>query len=1298
MKLITLAWMIFCSIAAAPAFANAAMPSFHQAYLRAVNSPLATELSPDAMSDKTPDLPIIKDFSFARQLPIVFPEHLVATATSDTSIQTILLQTSPKQQLQCRQRAGVLDQCVPVIAAKSAAVTANPVRIAEEDRVLIADLVFPDPRLAACVNSTVQTYGWTYADEVTSMYCYHIFQLAPISDLTGLQHFSQLGNLYLGGSGASTSHLAATAELSTLSKLHTLTLEGFYLPDLQFLTSLPLLRSLGLNALKVDAGWQILADLDAIEILTHAANAQSDQPDIVALLNQMTGVTSFLLNTDDDLAALNVNPNITSAYLVTASGLNFVSKLPNLTSLTILNPLNTNLDISALVDNEKLLELNLTGVALNTDPTAVLTSLNNLTSLTLSNTESISNLAFVGQLAQLQRLDLTNSVTMANLATLVLPPSLTNLKLLKYQHSGYSTLTSIAGLITQPKNLTSLDLTGQEALPCSQIGEITSKVTTVLAPAQCGITKTKLADVNIPDLNLYNCIANKNAVYLEDITNLSCNYVKSLTGIEHLTGLTSFALSGDSASKVVTNLAPLEQLTSLVALTLYGQNLTDSQIAIDYPASLTVLSLPNNLLTTAAASTLQPLLPQLQQLNLSNNNFASFSWITAAPILRHLFVGTNPTSDISFLNNLPDLNVLSVMWLNLSDLSGVELPANLTYLDISDNALPSLKSVTDKLKKPELMNYFFAGGMSFSDFQWLQTMPNLLQLGLNRNKIVTDYSAIGTLSKLEYLTVDDAALPAKFPDFTVPPRLTRFYMNHLNPLIPTVQDISELVKAAAQFQHANLTGQFAIDCAQVAQLLAHTNKNAFVLPTSCGQTFTPINSSTIPDDNLRQCLLNRGYTILQNVTSISCESNIRNWTGVSQMSKVTSISIRGNESTAQMIQGLSEINALPILRTLRLQHQGLTDAGLAVIENDSVIRLDVVGNPITHASLAPMASHFPGLLYLDLSSTKIADLQDIGLLNAQTLTLLNNPLITSYNPLNALSSSTTRVELEVQLASYLTGLKLPATVTEAVLSGAAFTRVDQTLALFHQPANLTGLVFDETGLTNLDGLAAAAALQYLYMYLPNSAAITDLSPLNHLHNLIGLGLSNAGLKSLTQIATILPQLTELDISYSAVTDLTLLKGHSKINFVDISQTQVTDVTALHNLPAVSYINLEGNTHLPCAAIELLKTKVPAEAIVYSPFLCTDSTTGVFKSTENLQFLAVAFVDAANASLGSLKIVNGNIVFTPSTSATGWLTFAITATTANGESGTIMIRIWIAPVTKPKKRKGLPWWVIAPKAA
>ena len=262
----------------------------------------------------------------------------------------------------------------------------------------------PDPNLRTAIESTLnkQPGGPITADKMANLTRLSA-RYANISNLTGLEHATNLTWLYLGNN--SISDISALEGLTNLRRLYLLgnglSNVSALVPVLSRLTSLTSL-DLGSNGISdvsalsglTNLTWLSLdnnsiSDISALEGLTNltglylSGNGLSDVSALVPVLSRLTSLTSLDLGSNgiSDVSALSGFTNLTSLYLWNNS-IADISPLAGFTNLTWLSLWNNSIsDISAVAGLTNLTSLNLDRNSLS--DISPVTGLTNLTSLWL---------------------------------------------------------------------------------------------------------------------------------------------------------------------------------------------------------------------------------------------------------------------------------------------------------------------------------------------------------------------------------------------------------------------------------------------------------------------------------------------------------------------------------------------------------------------------------------------------------------------------------------------------------------------------------------------------------------------------------------------------------------------------------------------------------------------------------------------------------------------------------------------------------------------------------------------------
>ncbi len=257
---------------------------------------------------------------------------------------------------------------------------------------------------------------------------------------------------------------------------------------------------------------------------------------------------------------------------------------------------------------------------------------------------------------------------------------------------------------------------------------------------------------DIPDDNFRACLngylgqapdAEIEIEQLATLTQVTCNErdISSITGAEHLTGVTTLDLYGNQ----VEDLSPLAGLTSLTTLSLWENEVSD----VGPLAELTGLGYLG--LYSNNVSDVGPLarLTSLTELNLGDNQVSDVGPLAGLTSLTTLTLNGNQVSDVGPLARLTNLTTLSLWDNELSEVGPLAELTNLNYLFLNGNQVSDLNPLAELTN----LNYLFLNGNQVSDLNPLVGLTNLTWLDLSGNRLV-DVGPLAGLARLEYLDLN----------------------------------------------------------------------------------------------------------------------------------------------------------------------------------------------------------------------------------------------------------------------------------------------------------------------------------------------------------------------------------------------------------------------------------------------------------------------------------------------------------------------------------------------------------------
>ena len=537
----------------------------------------------------------------------------------------------------------------------------------------------PDPNLRAAIESHLGKAtgaSITVADmeTLTSL----IARNANISNLTGLEHATNLGSLDLGwGSGTGNSNRVSNlSPLAELTNLRDLNLAANSLSNLSPLAGLTNLTRLVLDNNSI-SNLLPLAGLTNLTELVLYNNSISN----VSSLSRLTNLTKLNLwgNELSDISPLTGLTSLTSLHLW-ANKLSNVAPLSGLTNLEFLS-LRDNLvsDISPLarLTNLTHLQLHINSIS----DISPLTGLTKLTTLWLEGNPISDTSPLCTLLARNPKLELDIKVDCSSTKSINIPDA--NLRAAIESHLGKT-----AGApITANEMATLTQLTAQKASIRDLTGlEHATNLTLLVLDNNSISNLLPLAGLtNLTELVLYN------------------NSISNVSPLARLTNLTKLNLWGNELSDI----SPLTGLTSLTSLHLWANKLSDIA-PLSRLTNLEFLSLRDNLV-----SDISPLarLTNLTHLQLHINSISDLSPLSGLTNLTVLYLGENSISDVSPLSGLTNLTNLALGYNSISDLSPLVSNTGLgsgDTVDVEENPLSShsLQTHIPTLERRGVIVYF----------------------------------------------------------------------------------------------------------------------------------------------------------------------------------------------------------------------------------------------------------------------------------------------------------------------------------------------------------------------------------------------------------------------------------------------------------------------------------------------------------------------------------------------------------------------------------------------------------------
>ena len=282
-----------------------------------------------------------------------------------------------------------------------------------------------------------------------------------------------------------------------------------------------------------------------------------------------------------------------------------------------------------------------------------------------------------------------------------------------------------------------------------------------------------------------------NAVGPEDDT---APDITDLTNIDCLNNLVWLYLSRNSIS----DLSPLANLKNLQWLYIYENSVSDLS-----PLS-GLLRLKGLFANLNSVSSVAPLaaLSLLKDLNLADNSIADISPLGGLPALLSLTISGNTLSGGTLPALPPTLERLTASGCGLSDVSALSALGALQWLDLSGNPLGDASTVSSLTN----LQYLNLAGCGLSTLPDLTALTALRELNLSYNSTVSDWTPLGLLTWLRWLSLTDCNLS----DLSFLQNLTQLQSlyidrNSLTDLSPLASATGLIVLSASQNSLSDLS-------------------------------------------------------------------------------------------------------------------------------------------------------------------------------------------------------------------------------------------------------------------------------------------------------------------------------------------------------------------------------------------------------------------------------------------------------------------------------------------------------------
>ena len=349
---------------------------------------------------------------------------------------------------------------------------------------------------------------------------------------------------------------------------------------------------------------------------------------------------------------------------------------------------------------------------------------------------------------------------------------------------------------------------------------------------------------------------------------------------------------------------------------------------------------------------------------------------------------------------------------------------------------------------------------------------------------------------------------------------------------------------------------------------------------------------TIPDANLRAAIetalrKDSGVPIIRielaTLDSLAAsDADITDLTGLETAVNLTYLSLNDN-----VIENISALASLTNLERLWLSNNGIEDIS-ALVKLTSLTELWLWNNQIADISVL---AGLTGLRRLSLGNNMITDISALsGLINLNALILRSNrisdlaPLAANKglgrgvtidvtdNPLNATSESTHIPALQARGVSVSYVPSPPVAIPDPYLRAAIAGALGKAGGAPITVADMKSLDFlnaGARGISNLNGLEAAANLTNLLLFDNN---ITDISPLSGLNNLQVLVIWGNRITDASPLSD-LTNLKELSIGQNRITNISPLARLTNLKSLSVGDANIADLSVLADLTNLRELSL-----------------------------------------------------------------------------------------------------------------------------
>ena len=1085
----------------------------------------------------------------------------------------------------------------------------------------------PDPNLTAKIAETLgkpTDASMTAADmlTLTSLTANN----TNINDLTGLQHASNLTTLTLDGNNLSTiDSLTGLTQLTTLSldnnklsniaplvelaKLETLSLENNNLSDIASLVELTKLKTLRLrgNLLSYPSLYTTIPILRSSGV-----NVGVDTRTPTTLINTpgtpgVAGETRQVLIQVEDQNGIAFAGVPVTFTLTAAGGHRSTSKATSnlngkaITTLTLGPEPGENVVSATVPEIQQPLTFRITTIDANTLVHIPDVNLRAKVAETLNKPKNATLNA--GDVLKLTRLDARNA-NIQDLTGIEYAHNLSSLNLGAEFIEGKGNVNSNTVSDWQPlsglTNLHTLYLYNNNISDISALSGLTNLNTLYLhsnnisdisaLSVLINLTQLYLNNNNISDISALSALKNLNELWL------SSNNISDISALSTLTNLNTLWLQSNNISDI----SALSGLTNLTSLGLYNNNISDIS-ALSTLTSLTRLWLWNNIISDVSP---------IVGLNLTGTE-----WDTTG-----LNIRANPLSYASINTHIPAMQARGI-----EVQFDVRTPTHLVKISGAGQ-----QGITNTmLPLPFVVEVRDQGNKAFAGVPVTFTVAT----GggkLSATSVPTD--AAGRASAHLTLGRDAGTTTVRVAaaEISQPVQFTATAVLLNTPV--TVSDAAlhaAITSALSKSPNSNLT------VSDMLKLATLTVNSANIRELTGLEQASNLTALSLNRNNLSDIA---PLTGLSKLTTLSLNNNrISDVTPLAALAELQTLSLENNDlADATPLSGLTQLETLALdnnrlwnvsafigmseLRTLSLENNDLSDVA-PLTSLRQLKTLELKGNLLSYPSLH---THIPALqaqgatvrfdprtptTLVNVSSmhgvagtahpigVEVQDAHGFGFSGVPvtfTVTAGGGQL----NASNVIADSTGRARTTLTLGPVPGKNTIRAAAAE-VLRPVSFsiTAVDTNSRVIVRDANLRTKIIETLGKTQGVQLTAGDMLGLTQLDARN-ANIQDLTGLEHAHNLTSLNLSGEYIQgegtvnsnTISDFSPIagLTRLTRLNLSLCGISDASFVSGLTQLTELHLGRNTISDISPLANLIQLNQLSLWNNTISDVSALANLK--------------------------------------------------------------------------------------------------------------